>query len=102
MSRDRAFAPHCDQRVLHAPGVCEFCDEYPDWQKLRVAQGINFTGEYDPERSPDPATWARPQSQLERWHGNVPETPARKAERATLHERFLAELAKLGLPGRMS
>lgn len=37
--------PHCDQRVLHAKGRCEFCDRHPDWQKLREAWGIAFTGE---------------------------------------------------------
>lgn len=24
--------PHCDAYVLHAPGVCEYCDRHPDWQ----------------------------------------------------------------------
>lgn len=36
--------PHCDQRVLHAPGECEFCDACPEWQALRKAWGIAFTG----------------------------------------------------------
>lgn len=36
--------PHCDQRVLHAPGECEFCDGCPEWQALRKAWGIAFTG----------------------------------------------------------
>jgi hypothetical protein len=36
--------PHCDQRVLHAPGECEYCDQRPDWQALREAWGIAFTG----------------------------------------------------------
>jgi hypothetical protein len=36
--------PHCDQRVLHAPGECEYCDRHPDWQALRKAWGIAFTG----------------------------------------------------------
>lgn len=36
--------PHCDQRILHKPGECEFCDEHPDWQELRKAWGIAFTG----------------------------------------------------------
>jgi hypothetical protein len=36
--------PHCDQRILHAPGECEFCDEREDWQALRKAWGIAFTG----------------------------------------------------------
>ena len=36
--------PHCDQRVLHAPGECQYCDMCPEWQQLRVAWGIAFTG----------------------------------------------------------
>lgn len=41
---ERAFAPHCDQRVLHAPSECKYCDEYSDWQELRKLWGIAFTG----------------------------------------------------------
>lgn len=41
---ERCFAPHCDPRVLHAPGECEHCDVYPDWQALRRQWGIAFTG----------------------------------------------------------
>lgn len=36
--------PHCDQRILHSPGECEFCDMNPEWQQLRKAWGIAFTG----------------------------------------------------------
>lgn len=37
--------PHCDQRVLHGPqDGCEYCDQRPDWQALRQAWGIAFTG----------------------------------------------------------
>lgn len=36
--------PHCDQRILHAPGECEFCDQCPEWQLLREAWGIAYTG----------------------------------------------------------
>lgn len=36
--------PHCDQRILHAPGECEYCDGRPDWQAVRQAWGIAFTG----------------------------------------------------------
>ena len=44
LEENRAFAPHCDQRILHAPGDCWACDLYPDWQKLRELWGIAFTG----------------------------------------------------------
>lgn len=36
--------PHCDARILHAPGTCEYCDQVPEWQLLRRAWGIAFTG----------------------------------------------------------
>ena len=36
--------PHCDQRILHAPGECEHCDGHAEWQELRKAWGIAFTG----------------------------------------------------------
>ncbi len=37
--------PHCDQRILHAPeDNCEYCNECPEWQALRKAWGIAFTG----------------------------------------------------------
>lgn len=41
---ERAFAPHCDARILHQPHECWACDLYPDWQELRVKWGIAFTG----------------------------------------------------------
>jgi hypothetical protein len=65
--------PHCDQRILHAPGECEFCDRRPEWQALRFAWGIAFTG-YQPEGKelPDPASNARPVEVINRWPGNVP------------------------------
>ena len=47
--------PHCDQRVLHAPGECTYCDKHPVWQALRQAWGIAFTG-YDPEDGELPCT----------------------------------------------
>jgi hypothetical protein len=64
--------PHCDQRVLHAPGECDYCDEHPEWQDLRLAWGIAFTG-YTPEGNelPCPATRSRPLDVIEAWHGNV-------------------------------
>jgi hypothetical protein len=63
--------PHCDQRILHAPGECEYCDLHEDWQFLRASWGIAFTG-YEPEGTelPDPATHARGDS-INKWHGNV-------------------------------
>lgn len=64
--------PHCDSKVLHAPGECQYCDQHPDWQALRITWGIAFSG-YEPEEKelPCPADFARPgKSQL--WNGNIP------------------------------
>lgn len=62
--------PHCDQRILHAPGECEVCDEHPLWQDLRIAWGICFTG-YEPDNKeiPCPADYARGNKHT-LWPGN--------------------------------
>jgi hypothetical protein len=39
--------PHCNPKVLHAPGECRYCDDHPDWQKLRKAWELPFS-DYDP------------------------------------------------------
>lgn len=64
--------PHCDSKVLHAPGECEYCDKHPDWQALRLSWGIAFTG-YEPEEKelPCPASVNRPLETINRWGGNV-------------------------------
>lgn len=64
--------PHCDQRILHAPGECRYCDSQSEWQALRVAWGIAFTGKPAAEGElPCPADHARgDQHQL--WPGNRP------------------------------
>jgi hypothetical protein len=62
---------HCDQRILHAPGECQYCDKYPEWQALRVAWGISFTG-WEPEGKelPCPADYARGDAH-KLWYGNI-------------------------------
>lgn len=74
--------PHCDARILHAPGECEYCDLHPEWQELRTFWGIAFTG-HAPETPTDapwlaqlpcPADFNRPagsSSDHQRWPGNV-------------------------------
>lgn len=63
--------PHCDQRVLHAPGECEHCDKHPMWQALRQFWGIAFTGhEPKEDQLPDPATAARGFETVNAWSGN--------------------------------
>jgi len=83
---DRAAFPHCDTRILHSPGECEYCDDYPDWQNLRKLWGIAFTG-HEPEEIkfadgevharelPCPADFNRPPSSPSdhrQWPGNTP------------------------------
>lgn len=72
--------PHCDQRVLHAPGECEYCDRHPEWQELRKYWGIAFTGK-TPELKgqqqmelPCPADFNRGSAHTH-WGGNVPRPP---------------------------
>lgn len=60
LEEGRAFAPHCDARILHKSGECWACDLYPDWQKLRELWGINFTGHSVPGFLPCPADYHRP------------------------------------------
>lgn len=68
--------PHCDAKVLHAPGECQFCDNHPDWQRLREVWGICFTG-YKPENKelPDPASNTRGLETVNKWYGNIPKPP---------------------------
>lgn len=78
LERERAFAPHCDQRILHAPGECWACDLYPDWQALRGKWHIAFTGQTPltgvaMKQLPCPADYARPpgsKSDHTRWGPN--------------------------------
>lgn len=65
--------PHCDRAVLHEPGTCRYCDRYPEWQGLRDAWGIAFTG-----RAPTgdqlscPSDFRRGLAQAHLWPGNRP------------------------------
>lgn len=43
-------APHCNEEVLHAPGVCHYCDAYPSRQAARAVSGGTF--------SPPEAWWS--------------------------------------------
>lgn len=75
MNDERAAFPHCDQRILHAPDVCEYCDGYPDWQQLRRMWGVAFTGQQPRAgQVPCPADFNRPPdspSDHRQWPGNV-------------------------------
>ena len=70
---DLGTLPHCDASVLHAPGECVFCDRHPDWQALRIAWGIAFTGHAPTEREvPCPSDQRRGTGQAHVWAGNRP------------------------------
>lgn len=79
--------PHCDWRVLHAPGECTICDEYAaPWQQERIAANVLFTsdprnaalidhylltGKIEGDLRPCPAQLARGAS-CQYWGGNTP------------------------------
>lgn len=65
--------PHCDSRILHAPGECQYCDKYPDDQALRIRLRIAFTGHSprEDERA-CPADVARTPDHYNAWPGNRP------------------------------
>lgn len=66
--------PHCDERVLHAPGECVFCDAHPAVQKAREFAGVNFTGHTDPDKAPCPSDAVRGVAGAHVWGGNHPAT----------------------------
>ena len=35
--------PHCNSEVLHAPGDCYYCDQFPSRQDARLASGTPFS-----------------------------------------------------------
>ena len=75
MSAIRQF-PHCDARILHAPGECDFCDTHQEWQELREAWDIAFTGHpATVDGLPCPADHQRPPGSPgdhRLWGGNKP------------------------------
>lgn len=65
--------PHCDELVLHKPGTCFYCDEYPDIQANRVAAHVRFTGEPGPASwRPCPSEAVRAAAVIHQWPGNRP------------------------------
>jgi hypothetical protein len=66
--------PHPDERVLHRPQTCVSCDRFPQLQGVRHLWRLNFTGEFDPTKYPDPALAVlRPRAYDEQ--GNAPWPP---------------------------
>lgn len=60
--------PHCDPRVVHSPGSCEYCDN-SGLQPIREAWNIAFTGRPEEGKTPCPGEVARGEN-LEHWSGN--------------------------------
>lgn len=78
IAKGKSGIPHCDDLVLHAPGDCEYCDEYENRQGLRILHGIAFTGQALASDGgpwyaarPCPATLLRSVEKIDRWYGNV-------------------------------
>lgn len=65
--------PHCDTAVLHAPGSCTYCDRHPEWQALRQAWGIAYTGQWPADgQLPCPSDARRGTGGAHTWGGNTP------------------------------
>lgn len=69
----KAPFPHCDEFVLHAPGSCKYCDEYPEKQQERTLKNVNFTAENNPNKAKCPAEARRSLKDINKWSGNRPE-----------------------------
>lgn len=67
----KSVAPHCDSSVLHRPGKCQHCDNYPGWQEYREIARINFSNEHDKDKAPCPSTYFRKEETINKWWGNV-------------------------------
>lgn len=75
IDEERAWAPHCDTTILHAPGKCVYCDHFPDFQHYRHFMRVAFTNSAEAEGTkliaPDPSLWFRTAEVRDRWNGNV-------------------------------
>lgn len=81
---DDYCGPHCDASVLHAPGECDSCDEFPIYQLARERWGIAFTRTDFSVPVPAgqvqcPAEQRRGQG-VAAWHGNVAQKDGYAAE----------------------
>jgi len=89
--------PHCDPQILHAPGLCEYCDRYPKRQQSRLDTKTLFTGETARDGwNACPADRRRPPSG-EAWHGTWHGNVARPVGRYEQWQRSQLEAAGEGL-----
>lgn len=52
------WSPHPEWDILHAPGKCSACDEFPERQNRRIRFGLNFTNEPGVVKQPHPVQGA--------------------------------------------
>jgi len=62
--------PHCDGLILHAPGECGYCDEYPRAQADRLRNHVSFTGASRFGWRICPSEERRHLEKIEKWPGN--------------------------------
>lgn len=89
--------PHCDSKVLHAPGECRYCDEHEDWQALRTIWRIAFTG-HPPAtgEQPCPSDAARGLHGAHCWAGNRPSNVAVPVEQSWASRVFYGNDGRTG------
>ncbi len=59
-----------DASIVHAPGECKTCDDFPDWQTLRSLWNITYTGRTPkPGQVRCPSTLNRPHTAEHCHHG---------------------------------
>lgn len=61
--------PHCDERVLHSPGTCRFCDMTPELQQYREMCGLPYTDFLQAKDALLPGE-TRTRASAEAWGGN--------------------------------
>jgi hypothetical protein len=67
---------HCDNRVLHSPGYCSYCDDHgEEAQRQRLRLGVSFTNQPDRGKYPCPALTSRSEESINGWGGNQPHGP---------------------------
>lgn len=63
--------PHCDPRVLHSPGVCDYCDKVPALQEYRRMCGLPYVDDLQVTDAILPGE-NRDRRSAEAWGGNQP------------------------------
>lgn len=72
--------PHCDNRVLHSPGVCDFCDKADTLQQYRRMLGLKYTDELQANDALLPGQ-DRTRASADAWGGNRKEGHVPRAPR---------------------